>query len=308
MKNLGQIHNKIYKNINNIPGIYAFKNITNNKYYIGQSINIRRRIQNHLTNCRNHLNYILYTAMNKDGWDKFELIILYEYTGDIVNKQQLKKDILDPLEEHYIKEYDTYMHGYNSTKGQDNGVIDYKHTKTSLKKISEASKQRWSDGRYTVYVFNITDNTIISFDNMKLFEQNMNLKNGHKGLVNLVFHDNYILARDKKILNKKIQKYKNLIFNGWKNGYKKEIPKNLKQYYLEHNIQDTLEFFQITMPTLYKWTKILNIRKSENPDIENDVINIYETNKNISEISKILHISRSRIYRILKKYNVEIIH
>ncbi len=33
---------------NNTIGIYLFKNIINNKYYIGQSLNIRKRFNKHI--------------------------------------------------------------------------------------------------------------------------------------------------------------------------------------------------------------------------------------------------------------------
>lgn len=33
---------------NNTIGIYLFKNVINNKYYIGQSLNIRKRFNKHI--------------------------------------------------------------------------------------------------------------------------------------------------------------------------------------------------------------------------------------------------------------------
>ena len=44
---------KEYLNISsNTAGIYIFKNIVNNKYYVGQSLDIRRRFNKHMLRAR----------------------------------------------------------------------------------------------------------------------------------------------------------------------------------------------------------------------------------------------------------------
>ena len=104
------------KNVENLPeqaGIYVVTNLVNNKKYIGQSVNIRRRFKSHhlvdycnINNC--NYNTKFYQAIRKYGIDNFKVEIL-ELCEDI------KK--LDEKEIKYIEQFDTFKNGYNSTKG-----------------------------------------------------------------------------------------------------------------------------------------------------------------------------------------------
>lgn len=103
------------KNIENLPansGIYMVVNMVNNKKYIGQSKNIRKRFQSHhLVDYKNenncNYNTKFYQAIRKYGIDNFEVIIL----------KLCKEEELDDLEIKFIKEFDTFKNGYNSTEG-----------------------------------------------------------------------------------------------------------------------------------------------------------------------------------------------
>lgn len=103
------------KNIENLPassGIYMVVNMVNNKKYIGQSKNIRKRFQSHhLVDYKNenncNYNTKFYQAIRKYGIDNFEVIIL----------KLCKEEELDDLEVKFIKEFDTFKNGYNSTEG-----------------------------------------------------------------------------------------------------------------------------------------------------------------------------------------------
>ena len=103
------------KNIENLPtssGIYMVVNMINHKKYIGQSKNIKKRFQNHhLVDYKNEnncsYNTKFYQAIRKYGIDNFEVIVL----------QLCKEEELDDLEIKFIKEFDTFKNGYNSTEG-----------------------------------------------------------------------------------------------------------------------------------------------------------------------------------------------
>lgn len=103
------------KNIENLPsrsGIYMVVNLLNNKKYIGQSKNIKRRFQSHhLSDYKNknncNYNTKFYQALRKYGIDNFEVVVL----------KLCNEDKLDELEIKYIKEFDTFKNGYNSTEG-----------------------------------------------------------------------------------------------------------------------------------------------------------------------------------------------
>ena len=103
------------KNIETLPdnsGIYMVVNLINNKKYIGQSKNIKKRFQSHhLVDYKNknncNYNTKFYQALRKYGIDNFEVIIL----------KLCEEKELDDLEIKYIKEFDTFKNGYNSTEG-----------------------------------------------------------------------------------------------------------------------------------------------------------------------------------------------
>lgn len=108
-----------------ICGIYKITNLINGKSYIGQSINIKRRIKEHM---RDYLkfDYAIYKAIRKYGIGNFSFDILCE----------CKKDELDDLEIKYINEFRSYgrfsdSKGYNETLG-GKGLVGYYLTATDL--------------------------------------------------------------------------------------------------------------------------------------------------------------------------------
>lgn len=112
-------------------GVYCIKNTSNNKIYIGQSDDIKRRFRRHKTELRNdkHINVHLQNAWNKYGEKAFEFLIL-DITESIEG--------LDDLEKQYIKELDTFRNGYNRTPGGESGYTSFlgkKHSEESKKKM-----------------------------------------------------------------------------------------------------------------------------------------------------------------------------
>lgn len=107
-------------------GIYKFTNLTNNKNYIGQSINIELRYYQHSVNYlnQNHKEYntYFYKALRKYGFNNFNFTILEETT----------KENLDDREKYWIKYYDSNNQekGYNLTSGGSKN-----NTTSKLKKV-----------------------------------------------------------------------------------------------------------------------------------------------------------------------------
>lgn len=89
-------------------GIYLITNLINNKKYVGQSLNIQKRWNQHRSAAFNpknkSYNYPLYQAFRKYGIDNFSFEILEECNfADLNNK-----------EEYYVKFYNTLSNqGYN---------------------------------------------------------------------------------------------------------------------------------------------------------------------------------------------------
>lgn len=86
--------------------IYKIKNKINNKIYIGQTIDYKKRINNHINTSKNQ---IVDMAIKKYGKDNFTFII--------IDKAENQKEA-DQKERYYIEKYDCIIpKGYNVLKG-----------------------------------------------------------------------------------------------------------------------------------------------------------------------------------------------
>lgn len=114
-------------------GIYGFYDTINNKWYIGQSLNINRRIKQHYNNVSlddtNSFDYFLH----KVGIENFKVKILKECA----------KEELNDAEKYYVTLYDSYNNGYNRTAGGQQWAKHYKITESHR----EALKKSWTEER-----------------------------------------------------------------------------------------------------------------------------------------------------------------
>ena len=103
-------------------GIYKIQNLINNKLYIGQSINLKKRKRKHFTELRNnrHVNSHLQRAFNRYGEENFNFeVILF-----------CEESELTYYEDFFIKYYNTQSLGYNicdansppDNRGKNNGM------------------------------------------------------------------------------------------------------------------------------------------------------------------------------------------
>lgn len=133
-----------------ITGIYMIKCKINNKVYIGQSKNIKKRFSDHRSalNRNNHYNDLLQNDWNKYGQCSFEFSLIKECEEYELNK----------LENKYINEYKSYdkKSGYNITLGKDidgaeiyteemrrrnsEGHVGHEVPEETKKKIGEANR------------------------------------------------------------------------------------------------------------------------------------------------------------------------
>ena len=97
-------------------GVYKITNNLNNKSYIGISTDIERRWADHKLqyNWTRESKKSLYQAFIKYGIQNFTFEILEECTITELGEK----------EKYYIKYYDTYKNGYNSTTGGEDNVGD----------------------------------------------------------------------------------------------------------------------------------------------------------------------------------------
>lgn len=94
--------------------IYCYTNLINNKKYIGQTNNLKRRIKQHkddsFTNYSEaRYNQLIHRAIRKYGLDNFEISVL---------EDNIPIELIDEKEKYYINKYNTIApNGYNLTEG-----------------------------------------------------------------------------------------------------------------------------------------------------------------------------------------------
>lgn len=138
-------------------GIYGFQNQLNQKWYIGQSIHIEHRQKEHKNEMlSNRSNNKFYNALRKYGWENFSFQILEECSPEELNSKEV----------YWIKYYDSYLNGYNSTPGGQekyfNPQLIYDAWDEGLSNIEIAEKLNID--RHTVY------NNLINYKNYSLHE------------------------------------------------------------------------------------------------------------------------------------------
>lgn len=117
--------------------VYLYRNTINDKIYIGQTLDEKRRKRKHKY-ARD--NYPFHNAIRKYGYDKFEYKVLF-YTSS-KSKERLKV-IIDALEIYYIRKYNSTDKniGYNLAKGGD-GTVGVVLTKETKDKISATKRSQ----------------------------------------------------------------------------------------------------------------------------------------------------------------------
>lgn len=120
-----------------ICGIYRIENLINHKSYIGQSVDIYKRWQEHIWALDNkyHNNKHLMRAWHKYKEHNFQFTIIKQCKENELNKQEI----------FWIDYYDAYYNGYNQTKGGD-GCSGKVWTEEERAKISRAVLQISLDG------------------------------------------------------------------------------------------------------------------------------------------------------------------
>lgn len=136
------MYNNIHDNLVGITkkDIYIIKNTINNKVYIGQSIDVKKRFNQHFQKCHKKDNSLLYKAMRKYGKDKFYFEIL---ENNIKN--------YNDQEQYWIKYYNSITpNGYNILVGGNEPPHKYgiEANNATIKKISVLNNIK-KDLKYT---------------------------------------------------------------------------------------------------------------------------------------------------------------
>ena len=142
--------------------IYKITNKINGKSYIGQTIqNVKERFYQHCaTKCSQAiLNMVIHKAINKYGKSNFTIEVIEEVESTNLNDR----------ERYWIRYYDSYNNGYNSTKGGQDGIKLFKNLDTeSIVREYKSGKSLREIGR----LFNVDKQTIKDL----LVRNNINLR------------------------------------------------------------------------------------------------------------------------------------
>lgn len=94
--------------------VYCYTNLINNKKYVGQTNNLKRRVKQHkddsFTNYNEaRYNQLIHQAIRKYGLNNFKIDIL---------EDNIPTELIDEKEKYYINKYNTIApNGYNLTEG-----------------------------------------------------------------------------------------------------------------------------------------------------------------------------------------------
>ena len=142
--------------------IYKITNKINGKSYIGQTIqNVKERFYQHCaTKCSQAiLNMVIHKAINKYGKSNFTIEVIEEVESTNLNDR----------ERYWIRYYDSYNNGHNSTEGGQDGIKLFKNLDTeSIVREYKSGKSLREIGR----LFNVDKQTIKDL----LVRNNINLR------------------------------------------------------------------------------------------------------------------------------------
>ena len=130
--------------------IYKITNKVNGKSYIGQTIqSVKERFYQHCaTKCSQAvLNMVIHKAITKYGKSNFTIEVIEEVESANLNDR----------ERYWIRYYDSYNNGYNSTEGGQDGIKLFKNLDTeSIVREYKSGKSLREIGR----LFNVDKQTI----------------------------------------------------------------------------------------------------------------------------------------------------
>ena len=159
-------------------GIYSIFCISNNKYYIGQAIDIEKRIKAHINKLKsnNHHSPYLQNTYNMYGEKDF-IFEVVEYCNI---------DELDTKEQYYIKAYDSLNpNGFNCTTG-GNGMRGFVFSEETKKNWAKSRKGKYMGKEHTKSVkikgtHKITGD-IVEFDSILDAERFLNIRGANKNI------------------------------------------------------------------------------------------------------------------------------
>ena len=113
-------------------GIYALKNQENGKLYIGRTINLHKRKNEHFAELRGGKHHNIHLQRAWDKGQRFDFVIIEKCDPDKLNEREV----------FWIDKYDTFKHGYNQCAGgkSTTGRVCSEETKRKISKGNKGKK------------------------------------------------------------------------------------------------------------------------------------------------------------------------
>ena len=255
-----------------ITGIYKITNKINGNAYIGQSVNIKKRLENHKC-CNGNADFPLYKAIKEYGKDNFTYEILEQCTKEELNSREL----------YYIHKFDTVKKGYNPTDITDNPFYHKEirikalknmkiahQTKEHKEKQSVITKKLWQKESYR--------NKVITAINSKESKDKIS-KKAKEMWENKTTREKITQASKKRADTKEFRKEKSkMMKEAWENG--KFNKADYKNCFSEHiNKMET--------DSEYRNKMIQKLKDNRPNSVSIDMMNI-ETGEVINNFKKIM--------------------
>lgn len=217
-------------------GIYCITNMVNGMQYVGQSINIEKRLYQHIYSKSSSE---IHQAIEEYGVQNFKFEPLIECSPNELDEQEVK----------FIRLLGTYENGYNQTRGGKHHVFNveydyetYSELKEQLKSKNETIKSIKKKNTALQNEINILKSEITNLndekaslntkniylqkclkqvDDKKIKPLKQRIANLEKGSYNQLKNNNKKLKSENKEL-----KFQNQIFRDKINASKKELPKS----------------------------------------------------------------------------------
>ena len=145
-------------------GIYKFTNKANGAAYIGRSVNIRRRYNNHKTNFKNQRDDSYFTrALREFGFENFDFEVL----------EECAIEELDQKEPYYIKKYNTiFPNGYNRDIGGHPSHLVGLSSTDDVEAITRMLRDTDMTAVEIANMFNVSDQTVYDINSGKTWTRN----------------------------------------------------------------------------------------------------------------------------------------
>lgn len=159
-------------------GIYAIRNIINNKIYIGSSNNIKRRFRRHKTELKNkkHTNKYLQCAYHKYGSKCFDFVIVEICLKEKLVEREIfhinKSKSLDPEYGYNLRipePHSSVISSINYSK-----ILSESRKGTTPSNFEEMQKTRWKE----IEVF-VNGNLIWTFPSLRETERQLGIPRGN---------------------------------------------------------------------------------------------------------------------------------